>query len=114
MGASVNPAAPPPSDVLRRTRRFLLRGLPAGEYFAAAVPATNPADWSDPTILEQLSKEAVPCTLAEVTAHQCDAPRCAGTRSSVKSIGGPQLLDFVRTTKLRKDLTVEVFDNRSR
>jgi hypothetical protein len=41
-----------------------LLGLPAGEYFVAAVPDEQSADWPDPAFLQRASRGAVRITLA--------------------------------------------------
>jgi hypothetical protein len=51
--------------------RFSLRGLPAGDYFIAAVTDVEPGEWYDPAFLETLVPAAVKVSVraGERTAH---------------------------------------------
>jgi hypothetical protein len=40
------------------TGTFLIRGIPPGEYFVAAIPDEDAADWQDPRILNFLARDA--------------------------------------------------------
>jgi hypothetical protein len=60
----------PGSRRVRTTRpasdgTFTLKGLPAGEYFLAALPDLEPGEWNDPTVLEQLVSASVTVTLRD-------------------------------------------------
>jgi hypothetical protein len=44
--------------------RFIVRNLPAGEYFVAAVTDVEPGDWFDPRFLEQLRPASAHVTLS--------------------------------------------------
>jgi hypothetical protein len=45
--------------------RFAIRGLPAGDYFVAAVTDVEPGEWFDPAFLSQLVPAAVKVTVRE-------------------------------------------------
>jgi len=44
--------------------RFIVRNLPAGDYFVAAVTDVEPGEWFDPKFLEQLRAASARVTLA--------------------------------------------------
>jgi protocatechuate 3,4-dioxygenase beta subunit len=44
---------------------YLIRSVPAGDYFITAIDDLEPGEWFDPSLLEQLAKSAVTITLAE-------------------------------------------------
>jgi Carboxypeptidase regulatory-like domain len=44
---------------------FSSKGLPAGEYFLAALTDLEPGEWNDPTLLEQLAGSAIKVTLRD-------------------------------------------------
>ena len=48
-----------------RSGRFATSGLPAGDYFVAAVPGGVLRDWNDPRFLEQLMPSAARVTLGD-------------------------------------------------
>jgi|SRR5579862_5174635 len=47
------------------TGHYLVSGLPAGDYFICALPDFDPAGWSDPSQLEQLTSVSIKITLRE-------------------------------------------------
>jgi hypothetical protein len=48
-----------------QTGRFQLRGLPAGEYYLAAIDPAEPGEWFEPSFLEQQRLAATRILLAE-------------------------------------------------
>ena len=44
---------------------YVIRSMPAGDYFVTAVNDLEPGEWFDPALLEQLSKSALTITLTE-------------------------------------------------
>jgi carboxypeptidase family protein len=48
---------------------YLLRGLPAGDYFIAAVSESRMDDWPDPAFLETISKEALRGSIKDGESH---------------------------------------------
>ena len=60
----------PGSRRVRMTRpatdgAFVARGLPAGEYFVAALTDLEPGEWNDPALLSQLAAAGVKVTLRD-------------------------------------------------
>ena len=49
-----------------------MSGLPAGEYYVAAVTELEPGDLADPAFLEQLAAAAFKITLADGEKKQQD------------------------------------------
>jgi hypothetical protein len=45
--------------------RFQLRGLPAGDYYVAAIDPQQPGEWFDPRFLEELRADASRVTLSD-------------------------------------------------
>ena len=45
--------------------KFRADGLPAGEYYVAAVSDMDPGDWGDPGFMEQVAAVAFKITLGE-------------------------------------------------
>jgi hypothetical protein len=48
-----------------QTGRFQIRGLPAGDYYLAAVDPTEPGAWFDPAFLDQHRSSATPIRIGE-------------------------------------------------
>lgn len=44
---------------------FMMRGVPPGDYFIAAIPDEQSSDWQDPRVLERLAREAVRLTITD-------------------------------------------------
>jgi hypothetical protein len=44
---------------------FRINGLPAGDYYVAAVPRLKTAEWQNPELLRQLAPRAERVTLSE-------------------------------------------------
>ena len=44
---------------------FKVRGIPAGEYFLAALPDEETADWQNPSLLETISRRAIRVSIAD-------------------------------------------------
>jgi hypothetical protein len=44
---------------------FLFRGLPAGDYYLTAVTDIDPANQTDPPVLEQLAKASISISIKE-------------------------------------------------
>jgi hypothetical protein len=44
---------------------FRVRGIPAGEYFLAALPDEETADWQNPSVLERISRRAARLSIAD-------------------------------------------------
>jgi hypothetical protein len=42
---------------------FLMRGIPAGDYYLAAIPEEQAADWQDTRVLDQLARDAMRLTI---------------------------------------------------
>ena len=49
--------------------RFHLRGLPAGDYYVAAIDPQQPGEWFDPRFLEELRADASRVTLSDGNAR---------------------------------------------
>jgi len=58
--------------------RFKVSGLPAGEYYVAAVTELEPGDLADPVFLEQLAAAAFKITLADGEKKQQDVKLAGG------------------------------------
>jgi len=60
-----------------QTGRFVARGLPAGEYFAAAVEVVEQGEWFDPQFLEGLTANATRVSLADGDVKTVDVRTAA-------------------------------------
>ena len=61
-----------------RSGRFGTSGLPAGDYFVAAVPGGSLRDWNDPRFLEQLMPSAARVTLGDGEKKSVDVKTVTG------------------------------------
>jgi hypothetical protein len=44
---------------------YTMRGIPAGEYFLAAIPDEDAADWQDPKLLDIIARTATRVSIVD-------------------------------------------------
>jgi hypothetical protein len=69
------PTPPKSVPTAPRVRRDSVRGLPAGEYYVAAVDDVDHEDARDPALLEHLARAAVRVTLGDGSGVEVDVRR---------------------------------------